>query len=128
MTDTPMRLPEQPPFDPEAIPTDAVVSRGGRDMRLVWANGEEAVLQAETLRLRCRCAWCTRDRLQGKFPLSFEAVAVTKIDPMGGYAVNLGFSDGHARGIFPWVYLRDLARETAELQIGAADDRTPQAA
>ncbi len=123
-----MRLPEQPPFDPEAIPTDAVVSRGGRDMRLVWANGEEAVLQAETLRLRCRCAWCTRDRLQGKFPLSFEAVAVTKIDPMGGYAVNLGFSDGHARGIFPWVYLRDLARETAELQIGAADDRTPQAA
>jgi prepilin-type processing-associated H-X9-DG protein len=46
---------------------------------------------------------------------------VTQIDPLGGYAVNLGFSDGHARGIFPWVYLRDLARE-------AAAERTPQAA
>lgn len=125
MTDAPMRLPAQPPFDPEAIPTDAVVSRGGRELRLVWAGGEEAVLAAETLRLRCRCAWCTRDRLQERFPASFEAVAVTKIDEMGGYAVNIGFSDGHARGIFPWVYLRDLAREGAA---PPAEDQTPRAA
>ena len=116
-----MNLPDQPPFDPEAVPTEAVVSRGGRDLRLTWANGEADVLPSETLRLRCRCAWCTRDRIEGRFPAAFAAVAVTKIDPLGGYAVNLGFSDGHARGIFPWVYLRDLARE-------AVAERTPQAA
>ncbi|CAO4178018.1 gamma-butyrobetaine hydroxylase-like domain-containing protein [Methylorubrum populi] len=121
-----MNPPDQPPFDPEAVPTDAVVSRGGRDLRLTWATGEEAVLPAETLRLRCRCAWCTRDRIEGRFPSAFPAVAVTKIDPLGGYAVNLGFSDGHARGIFPWVYLRDLAREAAAPP--AAAERPPQAA
>ncbi len=54
------------------------------------------MLPSETLRLRCDCAWCTRDRIQGRFPEAFPAVAVTKIDPLGGYAVNLGFSDGHA--------------------------------
>lgn len=126
-----MRLPEPPPFDPEAVPTDAVVSRGGGDLRLAWANGEEAVLRAETLRLRCRCAWCTRDRIEGRFVASVQAVTITKIDPLGGYAVNLGFSDGHARGIFPWVYLRDLAREAAapaEAAREAAEDRSRQAA
>lgn len=122
-----MSPPDQPPFDPEAVPTEAIVSRGGRDLRLTWANGEAAVLPSETLRLRCRCAWCTRDRIQGRFPESFPAVAVTQIDPLGGYAVNLGFSDGHARGIFPWVYLRALAREAAAPTTGATE-RTPRAA
>lgn len=123
-----MSPPDQPPFDPDAVPTDAVVSRGGRDLRLTWANGEAAVLPAEMLRLRCRCAWCTRDRIEGRFPATFQAVSVTKIEPLGGYAVNLGFSDGHARGIFPWVYLRDLARENTAPPIGITSERTPQAA
>ncbi|MER2252415.1 DUF971 domain-containing protein [Methylorubrum podarium] len=122
-----MNPPDHPPFDPEAVPTDAVVSRGGRDLRLTWANGEAAALSSETLRLRCRCAWCTRDRFEGRFPAAFPAVAVTTIEPLGGYAVNLGFSDGHARGIFPWVYLRALARETAA-PMAATSERTPQAA
>ncbi|HZY69012.1 MAG TPA: DUF971 domain-containing protein [Devosia sp.] len=123
-----MNPPDQPPFDPEAVPTEAVVSRGGRDLRLTWANGEAAVLPSETLRLRCRCAWCTRDRIESRFPAAFPAVAVTRIDPLGGYAVNLGFSDGHARGIFPWVYLRDLAREAAAPRPAATAERTPRAA
>ena len=106
-----MRLPAEPPFDPDAVPTHAVLSRDGRQLRLVWADGEERILAAEALRLRCRCAWCTRDRIEARFPDAFEAVAIAKLDPMGGYAVNIGFSEGHARGIFPWVYLRDLARE-----------------
>ena len=107
-------LPAQPPFDPEAIPAEAVLARGGESLRLTWADGESAVLPAETLRLRCRCAWCTRDRHQGRFPEAFAAVSATKVEPMGGYAVHIAFSDGHARGIFPWTYLRELARAEAE--------------
>jgi DUF971 family protein len=30
--------------------------------------------------------------------------------PVGSYAVQLVFSDGHERGIFPWVYLRELGQ------------------
>lgn len=126
--DEQMRLPSEPPFDPAAIPTDAVVSRGGRDLRLTWAGGKDAVLTAERLRLRCRCAWCTRDRIQDKFPASFENIAVTKIESMGGYAVNIGFSDGHDRGIFPWVYLRDLADEVPASPGAVIRADTPQAA
>ncbi|WP_306308054.1 MULTISPECIES: DUF971 domain-containing protein [Methylobacterium] len=103
----------EPPFDPDAVPAEAVLSRGGSGLRLAWPDGETGALSAEALRLACRCAWCTRDRIEGLFPARFEAVCVTRLDPMGGYAVNLGFSDGHARGIFPWSYLRDLVRQDA---------------
>lgn len=117
-----MRIPAEPPIDPEAVPTGVTLARGGRALRLAWSEGPAASLSAEALRLGCRCAWCTRDRIQGRFPTAFEAVAVTTVAPMGGYALHLGFSDGHARGIYPFVYLRDLARDAA------AEGRPPQAA
>ncbi|MEL6061930.1 MULTISPECIES: DUF971 domain-containing protein [unclassified Methylobacterium] len=117
-----MRLPAEPPFDPDAIPSTIVLAAGGRALRLTWAGGSAATLGAEALRLGCRCAWCTRDRIQGRFPAGFEAVTVTQVAPLGGYALHLGFSDGHARGIYPFAYLRDLAREAR------ATEPTPRAA
>ncbi|KAB1070276.1 gamma-butyrobetaine hydroxylase-like domain-containing protein [Methylobacterium planeticum] len=108
------RLPAQPPFDPTATPDEVVLARAGASLRLTWRDGATAVLAAETLRLHCRCAWCTRDRVQGHFPLEFKAVAVKHIEPMGTYAAHITFSDGHVRGIFPWVYLRDLTREAPD--------------
>jgi DUF971 family protein len=36
-------------------------------------------------------------------------VRVTAFGPTG-YGVQLVFSDGHARGIFPWAYLASLAQ------------------
>lgn len=108
-----MRMPDPPPFDPEAIPEQVVLARGGSAVRMTWHDGTSAVLAAERLRLRCRCAWCTRDRALGRLPARFEGVNLVRVDPMGGYAVNLAFSDGHARGIFPWTYLRALADEAS---------------
>ncbi|XYD12045.1 DUF971 domain-containing protein (plasmid) [Methylobacterium sp. NMS12] len=108
-----MPLFSEPPFDPDAAPSEIVLAAGGQALRLTWADGSAATLGAEALRLGCRCAWCTRDRIQGHLPAAFEAVAVTQVAPMGAYALHLGFSDGHARGIYPFVYLRDLARATA---------------
>jgi len=41
--------------------------------------------------------------------------------PIGDYAVNIAFSDGHNRGIYPWPYLRLLARadQVSEIVAGA---------
>lgn len=109
-----------PPFDSEAIPDTATLARGGAALRLTWHDGLSAVPPAERLRLRCRCAWCTRDRVVGSFPEAAPDVAVTRVEPMGGYAVHLAFSDGHARGIFPWAYLRALAAEPTDASPAAA--------
>ncbi|MDP4006745.1 DUF971 domain-containing protein [Methylobacterium sp. NEAU K] len=116
-------LPDPPPFDPDAIPDDATLLRGGTALRLAWRDGLSAALPAERLRLHCRCAWCTRDRIEDRFPQAIPDIAVTRVDHMGGYAVHIAFSDGHARGIFPWTYLRALAAEAV-----GSHSAAPQAA
>jgi DUF971 family protein len=35
-------------------------------------------------------------------------VEVTGVEPVGNYAVQLNFSDGHNTGIYSWDYLYDL--------------------
>jgi prepilin-type processing-associated H-X9-DG protein len=120
MANRAIELPSPPPFDPDAIPDAATLSRGGTALRLIWRDGLSATLPAEHLRLRCRCAWCTRDRVVDRFPDAFANIAVTRVEPMGGYAVHIAFTDGHARGIFPWAYLRALAAEAIDSPAAAA--------
>jgi DUF971 family protein len=38
-------------------------------------------------------------------------VAVTKIEPVGHYAVRLIFDDGHDTGLYTWKYLYELGNE-----------------
>jgi DUF971 family protein len=39
-----------------------------------------------------------------------ENVAITRIDPVGHYAVRLVFDDGHDTGLYSWTYLRELGQ------------------
>jgi DUF971 family protein len=45
---------------------------------------------------------------QERLPLGKEGVAVTRIEPIGHYAVRLVFDDGHNTGLYTWAYLREL--------------------
>jgi DUF971 family protein len=68
-------------------------------------------LVATRLRAACRCAQCVRARIDGIFPPSFDGIAIERVSPIGSYGINIGFSDGHARGIYPWAYLSQLLKE-----------------
>jgi DUF971 family protein len=37
-------------------------------------------------------------------------VTILSIDPVGNYAVRLGFDDMHSTGIFSWRFLHELGR------------------
>lgn len=65
-------------------------------------------IPTEQLRLSCKCAHCTRARFDGRFPESFPGIAITEIGDLG-YGLNISFSDGHNRGIYPKPYLLSLA-------------------
>jgi prepilin-type processing-associated H-X9-DG protein len=97
------------PFDAAAMPETVVLTADRARLRLTWPGGETAEVDAPKLRGACRCAWCTRARVDGIFAASFEAVTIERVVPIGDYAINIAFSDGHARGIFPWTFLRKLA-------------------
>ena len=40
-----------------------------------------------------------------------EDVVITRIDPVGHYAVRLVFDDGHDTGLYSWTYLHQLGRD-----------------
>ncbi len=113
----PQTTADSPLFDATDAPDEIVVARGGRDFRMSWTDGSKAETGAEQLRLRCRCAWCTRARADGEFPDAFEDVAIVAIEPFGAHAAHIRFSDGHDRGIFPWTYLRGIATGAAEAAV-----------
>ena len=42
-------------------------------------------------------------------------VEITRIDPVGNYAVQLAFSDGHDTGIYSWDLLYDYGLHQPEM-------------
>src|SRR5882757_10603371 len=94
----------------QEAPESVTVSKGGAALVMSDAAGASYTIDAPTLRHACRCASCTRARIDGKFPERFDGVTIAEVTSMGHYGVNITFSDGHARGIFPWNYLAELPK------------------
>jgi DUF971 family protein len=93
---------------PDELRLDATA----RVLTLRWPDGEAQRIAHTRLRAACPCAGCRRVRLAGSPSAVTIApdVTLTGIEPMG-YGVQLLFSDGHARGIYPWSLLHALGRE-----------------
>ncbi|AXP02563.1 DUF971 domain-containing protein [Pseudomonas bijieensis] len=82
-------------------------SQGTGQLRLDWPDGREQRLDHAQLRRQCPCSQCRAFRLQGLTVQVDTRVRVVEVNAQG-YGVQLVFSDGHERGIFPWAYLAGL--------------------
>lgn len=77
-------------------------------LALSWQDGSESRLPHGLLRARCRCAGCQQQyRQQGSHPEILPAIRLEGIHPVSDKGLNLVFSDGHGRGIFPWACLHE---------------------
>ncbi|MFM0644163.1 gamma-butyrobetaine hydroxylase-like domain-containing protein [Paraburkholderia bryophila] len=74
---------------------------------LHWPGAAAQRIAHRTLRDACPCAGCRRLRREAGETVHAQDVVVSTVQPMG-YGVQLVFSDGHDRGIFPWPYLQAL--------------------
>ncbi len=101
-----------------ADPADIEVSRQRREMRIRWHNGHESLYPFDLLRKECPCALCAEQReaapkqpmltvLTGPVVKSGE-VQAKEVKPVGRYAINFVWSDGHDSGIYSFAYLRSL--------------------
>lgn len=75
-----------------------------------WPDGHETVYGARTLRLSCRCAACIEETSGAPLldPSSVpETVRAQRIELLGQYAIQIGWTDGHDSGIYNF---RDLRR------------------
>lgn len=92
-----------------APPKQIRVWKGRDGLSLLWEDGASFDLSAYALRLNCQSAGEKKLRLIELDAPPGEDIAITAIQPLGSYAINIHFSDGHQRGIYPWSFLRQLA-------------------
>ena len=95
--------------DPFGAPHQVTLSRDRRRLRLVWRDGREDALSIKALRASCRSSDALRARIDGRQAALSPDLTIQKVELVGGYALNLVFSDGEDRGIYPWRFLRELA-------------------
>ncbi len=74
-------------------------------LALHWPDGRSARVTHARLRALCPCSECRALRRAGIEVREDAAVRLAAIEPAGAYALNLAFSDGHRRGIYPYEML-----------------------
>ncbi len=91
----------------------------GEELAIKWADGRESYLRLEALRRACPCAGCQGEtdvlgyRHRGpEHPLTPASFRLRRLDPVGSYAVQPVWEDGHNSGIYSFEYLRRLAELT----------------
>ncbi|WP_146585257.1 DUF971 domain-containing protein [Puniceibacterium confluentis] len=79
-----------------------------RALTITWEQGGESTLSAQMLRREARDAWSIRERLDFGAVRVTPDIAITALVQVGHGGVNVHFSDGHERAIYPFEYLREL--------------------
>jgi DUF971 family protein len=86
-----------------------------------WSDGACLRYTASQLRAQCPCATCREKHAaesKASKPLTLpvlsmaeaQPLAISGMQPVGNYAYNIAFSDGHDSGIFTFDFLRELGK------------------
>ena len=90
-------------------PVEINLHQKSRILEITFADGARFELPYEFLRVHSPAA-----DVQGHGPgqsvlqIGKEDVTITKVDPVGNYAIQPYFDDGHDTGIYSWETLYDL--------------------
>lgn len=97
-------------------PTEIKLHQKSRILEVAFADGKTFQLSCEFLRVHSPSAE-VRGHGPGQEVLQIgkKNVEITKIEPVGSYAVQLAFSDGHDTGIYSWDLLYDYGLRQAEM-------------
>ena len=89
-----------------------------RELFIRWSDGAEQTIPFKKLRDACQCATCMEkkmgqsDQPAGMLnilsPAEARPLQIESMKPVGNYAYNISFSDGHTSGIFTFELLRGI--------------------
>lgn len=108
-----------------AWPVEIRLPKDRRVLRVTFDDNRTFDLSAELLRVTSPSAEvqghseAERKTVGGK-----RNVAILSVDPVGNYAVRLGFDDMHSTGIYSWAFLRDLGENADRRLQDYIDDLT----
>lgn len=91
------------------IPTEIKLHQKSHMLEIAFSDGQRFELPCEFLRVYSPSAE-VRGHGPGQEVLQVgkKNVEITDVQPVGSYAVQLVFSDGHDSGLYSWDYLYDL--------------------
>jgi DUF971 family protein len=95
------------------IETMAVI---GEELCLNFNDGMEIYLPLPLMRRACPCAACQGEPdalgrvVKPRVELTENSLKLRQITPVGSYALQLFWQDGHGTGIYSFPYLRELAQ------------------
>jgi len=91
------------------MPTEIKLHQKSRMLEIAFSDGQRFELPCEFLRVYSPSAE-VRGHGPGQEVLQVgkKNVEITDVQPVGSYAVQLVFSDGHDSGLYSWDYLHDL--------------------
>lgn len=92
-------------------PVPTQIEAGERALTIHWSDGPIKHHDYVLMRRSCRCAACIEE-LTGRPLLDPDSVPAdvspTAITPVGTYAIQIEWSDGHRSGIFTYDHLRTM--------------------
>jgi DUF971 family protein len=100
----------------ERIPTGITLHQKSRILEIAFADGRTFRLPYEFLRVYSPSAE-VRGHGPGQEVLQVgkRQVEIRGLEPVGSYAVQPQFSDGHNTGIYSWDYLYELGQDQERL-------------
>jgi DUF971 family protein len=100
----------------ERVPTGITLHQKSRVLEIAFADGRTFRLPYEFLRVYSPSAE-VRGHGPGQEVLQVgkRNVEIRALEPVGSYAVQPQFSDGHGTGIYSWEYLYELGENQEDL-------------
>jgi DUF971 family protein len=99
--------------------------RGARTTEIDWGDGHKGIYPHVILRGYCPCAGCQGHKGTIQFvEASGTQLELDDIQPVGNYALQLTWFDGHGSGLYSYKYLRALCH-CEQCRPGVAKDERP---
>ena len=82
-------------------------------VQIDWSDGHHSEYTLDYLRGKCPCALCTNATQKpaaaaSPFQLYTKVLKMDAVDPVGRYALQFKWNDGHSSGIYSYEHLRDI--------------------
>jgi prepilin-type processing-associated H-X9-DG protein len=89
--------------------TSLNVVDGHKTLNITWSDGNKGKVTAKYLRENAQDAVSKRAWFDGKENPVSEHIKITDVSVLGHSSLNITFSDGHVKAIYPFSYLKELS-------------------